>query len=356
MNNVPKVSIIVTNYNNVKDTLECLDSIKATTYNNYEIIVVDDGSTDNSAQALRNREGICFIESGKNNGFVRANNIGIEHSAGDMICLLNNDTVVDGQWLTELVNTVLSDEKIAAAYPFFIDYGTPKHKMWPTPSVLKILKNTTYNLIGYPIPNVFDDYITTYLNASGCCLIFRKNIFDRYSDNDYFLYYDDIYFCWRLLLNGYKLKRSPYAVVYHKGSNTATGIKRLRSRSRYLCDRNRIMTLLIFYQAKTLIRIFPVLLADEIKKIMLMPFRLFYDPGYISVIISARLWLLSNIFKIYKKRKFIQSERKIPDECIIKGLTYKVTGSSNFLVGIFNIPFLVYARIVGLKTYEIIKK
>lgn len=352
MNNAPLVSIIVTNYNNAEDTLECLDSIAETRYGNYEIIVVDDGSTNSSLKVLKKREDILLIVAEKNCGFVKANNIGIDKSRGELICLLNNDTVVDREWLGELVKTFSSNEEIGATYAFFIDYGVPKRDTWPSPGLLRKLKNDTYNLIGYPVYNVIDNYITTYLSASGCCLLFKKNIFDRYSDEDYFMYYDDMYFCWRLKLRGYEIKRSPYAVVYHKGSDPMkTG--RLRIKARYLCERNRIMTLLIFYNAKTLVKILPLLAADEIKKLLLMIVRLFYDPGYIFIILSARLWLLFNIANIYKKRERIQHERKIPDEGIVRGLSYKTIDSSNPVANLINRISFLYAKFTNLKTYEI---
>lgn len=356
MNNTPLVSIIIANYNNVKDTLECLDSIKETTYNNYEIIVVDDGSTDNSAETLRKRPDIRLIESDKNYGFIKANNVGIRESRGQIICLLNNDTIVDKEWLGELVKTFLADEKIGATYAFFIDCDTPKELMRPTPNVLKHLRNDSYNLIGYPVYNVIDNYITTYLSASGCCLLFRKNIFGKYADEDYFMCYDDVYFCWRLKLQGCRIIRSPYAVVYHKGSKTTMGTKALNTKMCYLCEKNRLMTLFIFYQAKTLLKVIPLLVVDGIRKILLMIARLFYNPAYTLAILSAWLWLFFNAANIYRKRRSIQSERRIPDEDIIRGLSYKIIRSSNPLANLINRLFFLYARLINLKTYEIIKQ
>lgn len=354
MNNNPLVSVIILNYNGIKDTIECLDSLKPTTYDNYEVIVVDNASADNSLEILRKRDDIKLIEADKNYGFAEGNNIGLKASSGKIACLLNNDTTVDPEWLNELMNTLLSDEKITATYAFFIDYGTPKEKMWPTPGILKTLKNGTYNLIGYLIDNVFDDYVTTYLAGSACCLLFWKNIFDKCCDEDYFIYYDDVYFCWRLKLQGYEIKRSPYSVIYHKYSAT-TQTKWRKGKAPYLCERNRIMTLLIFYELKTLFKILPLLLLDEIKKVMLMIIRLFYNPGYVLVILSARFWLLRNIANIYKKRKRIQSERRVPDEDIIGGLSCRITNGSSPLANALNRLSFYYAKFLNLKTYEVSK-
>jgi len=345
------MSIIIVNYNNINDTIECLDSLKHTIYPNYEIIVVDNGSMADSRQILEKRKDIKLIALDKNYGFVTANNIGINNSSGEMICLLNNDTIVDAKWLSELVNTLLSNDNLSATYPFFIDYGAPKEKTWSTPKILKTLKNGTRNLIGYTIYNVFDDYITTYLDASGCCLLFWKDIFDKYCDEDYFMYYDDVYFCWRLQLQHYKIERTPYAVVYHKGSGTVWR-EGLNSKGIYFCERNRIMTLLIFYETKTLLKISPLLFLDMIKKIILITTRIFYNPSYAFAIISAWFWLLLNLPNIYKKRKFIQKERKVPDSEIIQGLSYKIANGSNSLGNVLNYLSFIYTSIIGLKTYE----
>jgi len=354
MNN-PLVSIIILNYNNINDTIECLDSLKSTTYPSYEIIVVDNGSTDTSVQALGKRTDIKLIEKHKNYGFTGGCNIGIKEAKGELICLLNNDTVVDTAWLDELVKTLLSDEKMGATYAFFIDYGTPKEKTWPTPQHLHTLKNATHNLMGYIINNVFDDYITTHLTASGCCLLFKKSILDSYFDEDYFIYYEDMYFCWRLRLQGYQIQRSPYAVVYHKCSRTVK-INKIETKARYLSERNRIMTLFIFYETKTLIKLVPLFLADGIKKIALIIIRLFYNPGYSLAILSAWCWLLFNIINIYRKRKTIQLQRKIYDADIIPGFCYKIINSSNPLINFLNWPVFCYVKLAGLKTYEIAKR
>jgi GT2 family glycosyltransferase len=117
----PKASIIVVTYNNLLMTQLCLESIQANTeYPNYEIIVVDNNSTDGSQAYLRELEGsiknLTVLLNDQNEGFARANNQGIEKSSGHYVILLNNDTIVPPGWLTRLVRH-LEDPAVGLAGP-----------------------------------------------------------------------------------------------------------------------------------------------------------------------------------------------------------------------------------------------
>ncbi|MFQ7303189.1 MAG: glycosyltransferase family 2 protein, partial [Beduini sp.] len=97
-----KIGIILLNYNAYEDTKECIESLKAMTYPNYEIFVVDNDSQDDSADRLKQIKDIHFIESGRNGGFGYGNNIGIKAAIKlgcQKILLLNNDTTVEPDFL-----------------------------------------------------------------------------------------------------------------------------------------------------------------------------------------------------------------------------------------------------------------
>src|SRR4030067_3270221 len=99
--NSPMISIIILNWNGLSDTLECLESVKKIDYPSFEIIVVDNGSTDGSATTIsRLHPGVVIIETGKNLGFAEGNNVGIRYAlnnGSEYIFMLNNDTIVDPQ-------------------------------------------------------------------------------------------------------------------------------------------------------------------------------------------------------------------------------------------------------------------
>jgi GT2 family glycosyltransferase len=126
-----KVSIIILNWNGLEDTIECLESLKKITYPDYEVIVVDNGSTGNDAEVLREKFGgyIHLIQNDKNYGFAEGNNIGMRYalsSGADYILILNNDTVVAPNSLTELVKAMEEDAQAGIAGPTCYYYDKPK--------------------------------------------------------------------------------------------------------------------------------------------------------------------------------------------------------------------------------------
>lgn len=113
-----KTSIIILTYNKFDYTKQCIESIRQyTDRGSYEIIVVDNASTDETVEWLKQQEDIKLILNEVNNGFPKGCNQGIEISTGDSILLLNNDTVVTKNWLTNLTNCLYSDESIGAVGP-----------------------------------------------------------------------------------------------------------------------------------------------------------------------------------------------------------------------------------------------
>jgi len=115
MNNSPLVSIIIVNYNGKKYLEECINSLFNQTYENLEIILVDNKSSDDSVSFVRSKFGkILVIENDTNVGFAAGCNTGINASKGSLISLFNQDAIADKEWLSTLVSVIQSDEDIAA--------------------------------------------------------------------------------------------------------------------------------------------------------------------------------------------------------------------------------------------------
>ena len=127
----PKVSIITLNWNGLEDTIECLESLKKINYTNYEVIVVDNGSEGNDAQVLEERFGdyIHLIKNDRNYGPAGGYNIAmryfLDNSNSDYLVLLDNDTVVDPEFLTEMVKVVEADPAIGIASAMIYHYDEP---------------------------------------------------------------------------------------------------------------------------------------------------------------------------------------------------------------------------------------
>ena len=125
----PKLSVIILNYNNPDDTLECVRSLIKNNFDGYEILLIDNGSADDSKEILRKLESECsnltFIINEKNLGFAGGNNVGIGVSVGDYILLLNNDTVVKEDFLDSLLKQASEhpDAGILCPKIYFYDLG-----------------------------------------------------------------------------------------------------------------------------------------------------------------------------------------------------------------------------------------
>ena len=105
MNKFPLVSIIVLNYNAGELLLNCINSLKKSTYSNLEIIIVDNISSDGSQEKCKNKfPDIKLIQNKNNLGYCGGNNVGIQHASGEFIVILNPDTIVEPNWINELIS------------------------------------------------------------------------------------------------------------------------------------------------------------------------------------------------------------------------------------------------------------
>lgn len=236
----PKVSIILLNWNGKEDTLECLGSLYKIDYPNYEIILVDNGSTDGSVELFKEKyPEIEIIQNKENLGFAEGNNIGIRHiiSRGtDYILLQNNDTVVDPRFLDELVRVLESDETIGVVGPTVYYYGSPKKiqsagaKIWWYIGRSRHLRK-----------NRFDDgdlgEIREVDYIPGCSLLAKSELFSKvgYLKESYFAYWEESDWCVRVHNAGYKIFYVPMSKIWHKGGSTSGKISGF---SEYLMTRN----------------------------------------------------------------------------------------------------------------------
>lgn len=217
-----KLSIILLNYNGYKDTLECINSIKENEKNiDYNIVVVDNNSSDNSVEILSKIDGITVIKRNINDGFAAGNNVGIKYSLdkfkSDYILLLNNDTIITKDSLSKMLNSLEKDKKAGIATcklmkandKSSIDcYGGNIN--WN-----KVVGNFNY------IKKEKDFYYSEI--STGACMLIKKEVFEKigYLSEDYFMYFEDLDYSVRIVEANYKIQVVPDAIIYHKGGATA---------------------------------------------------------------------------------------------------------------------------------------
>lgn len=227
--NHPKVSMIILNWNGLKDTVECLESLKKITYPNYEVIVVDNGSVGNDVNVLREKFGdyVRVIQNDRNYGFAEGNNIGmryaLEKSKPDYILLLNNDTTVDPEFLNELVKVGESAEDIGIVGPKIYDYYKPS-KIRSVGGKINWWKG----VVSRVAPNTASEESTTTKAVDfieGSCLLAKRKMIEKIGllDPEYFAYSEEADWCVRAKRGGYKLYCALDSRIWHKAAHSYSG-------------------------------------------------------------------------------------------------------------------------------------
>ncbi len=229
MEREPKVIILVLNWSRREETLECLASLLGLEYGNYEIIVIDNASTDGSVAAIEeNFPGVEILRNESNLGFSRGNNVGIEvacKKGADYICLLNNDTVVDAAFLRPLVELGESDRMVGVIGSQVFFQRRPQ-TVWSegigvngrTGRVLAPLGGRSAEEVGTEIRD--------WDGVTGAAVLVKREVFEKIGllDPDYFMYYEDVDFCLRAGRAGYRVSTVPASRVWHKiGSSAKAG-------------------------------------------------------------------------------------------------------------------------------------
>ena len=306
----PLVSVIILNYNAGNLLSECIESVLKTDYEKFEIIIVDNDSKDDSVDRCKEKfRDVQIIENKKNLGYCEGNNVGIRNAKGEFIAILNPDTVVDSNWLKELIK----------GYEIFGD-GMYQPRFLTTNNH-KILQGTgnMINLFGFGFARNKGDIDEGQFNeperigyASGTCLFTSKKIIEELDMFDSFLfaYHDDLDLCWRAALKNIKSYYIPSSIVYHPPEGYTF---KWNSFKFYLLERNRQYCLLTHYSRKTYFKMLPALMIIEIGV-----FFYYLKKGVLLSKFKATLNILKNINQINSRYKKIQNKRLISDSELIK--------------------------------------
>ncbi len=229
----PLVSIIILSYNSRRYIEKCLETVLAQDYPELEILVVITGSDDGSAELIkaqyRRYKRIRILEPGENLWFSKGNNYGIRQAAGKYILALNQDTVMERNFISLLVNTLEGDQTLGSVT------GKLLHYKFDIDSRTKILDSTGIEI--FRTRRVIDrgqwemdqgqyDLDTEVFGASGAAAMYRRSALEEaklpkadgnfeYFDEDFVAYKEDVDLAWRLQLLGYKCRYVPEAVLYH---------------------------------------------------------------------------------------------------------------------------------------------
>ena len=323
----PFVSIIILNYNAGNLLLNCVDSVFKSTYPNFEVLVVDNISTDNSHITCKKKfKKIRLIENKENFGYCEGNNIGIRNANGEFIVILNPDTIVEPDWLNHLMS----------AYNEFGE-GLYQPKFFSLNE--KLVLQSTGNMLhifGFGFAKdkgkIGDEKIESVekINyASGTCLFTSKIVLDKIGllDPFLFLYHDDLDLGWRAAHIGINSFYVPKSIIYHAESYSI----KWSSKKFYWLERNRKYCILTHYSKETYAKMrLSLFLVD------LCVWMFYLSKGFLGAKIKAELDIFRNRKSIKIKYEQLEKMKIVSDKELIKKFPDEIFVPKNVSEPIFN--------------------
>ena len=224
----PKVCIIVLNWNGIKDTIECIESILCLNYTNYEVVIVDNGSTDMSVETIRGRyPELKILESKQNLGFTGGCNLGIKYAMkkmADYIWILNNDIVIENDCLKKMIDAAENDSQIGLLSPI-IFYYHQRNKMQSCGSFFNMKNGRIFaDSLDSNEQNTNPNNFVFVLY--GTALLIKRELIEKvgFFDDDFFAYFEDYDFSLRANKNAFKNMVVSSAKIYHKDASSTGGV------------------------------------------------------------------------------------------------------------------------------------
>lgn len=273
-----KIGIVMVNYNGEKFQNDCVESVYASTYKKFDIIVIDNNSSDNSVSLLRQKfPDVIILDFKENHGVAKGNNIGIKYCIDrnyEYVLLLNNDTVLDSQMLELMISK--ADKKTISVPKIY--YYEPDNELWFAGGYINWNRATAPHIGKNEVDQGQYDSEKNIEYSPTCCFLIHRDIFEVVGlmDEKYFMYYDDVDFCARVIKNNFSIKYVPKAQLWHKVSSSSGGEDSLTSI--YYCTRNRLYFIDKFYDKKIKIVLF----------------------FYLSRVVRSLKWLLTGDIKRFK--------------------------------------------------------
>lgn len=320
-NRYPMVSIIISNYNGVKLGIlqDCLKNFVKTDYPNYEIILVDNASSDDSievAEKILKKAKKFKIVKNPVNVYSQGLNLGLSASEGEFVGYFGNDTALEKNYFQKLIDGFNRYPKLALVQGKVLRYYD--HSFIDT-------VGESVDIYGNPVTEGYHakdkgqyDNEAEILSATGTACLIKKSALKNVGNFDptYGIGYEDLDLSLRIRAQGFEIRRIPSAICFHKKGKTDLS-PMVRVKVKWNFNKNRISTMVKNYPTSLLIRTLPVtvfiylgiifwelLVNRDIKLAMTRPL--------------ALLWLIVHIPYLIKARKKVRSQRKVDDRDILK--------------------------------------
>jgi GT2 family glycosyltransferase len=316
----PSVSVVVLNYNGKRFILDCLNTILASDYPRFEVILVDNCSLDGSIAVVEEEYGLDkrlkIVANRRNLGIAEGYNMGLAHSKGALIVFLNQDTQVDPEWLGEIARIFASYDDVGVAQPLLV-HMNDKQRIQSTGT---LLTQTTWPS-SRPKEKTGQGNLPSIL-ACGAAFAVRRQILDTIGafDPTYFINFEDIDLSLRVWLSGRRVVLAERSLVYHYDSSSIERktLAKPSSLREFHSAKNVIVTLIKNFETRSLVRFLPATLLFTLCRGLYVSVRQ-GNPTVFSYTVKGLSWPVFNLRKILIKRSLVQSRiRKVSDEYVLK--------------------------------------
>jgi GT2 family glycosyltransferase len=300
------VDVIIPNWNGKEWLGACLDSLRRQTLDDFHILIVDNGSSDGSAEFVRaNYPEVELIELTENTGFTGGINAGLRAITAPYVCWFNNDAEADPAFLEQLVSALKARELenfgMAAARVFFKDFPDRINSAGSFVGPDGIGRDRAFQQLDGP---AFDQPAELF-GPAGVAALYSRTVFDKVGglDEDFFLYNEEIDLNYRAQLAGFRCIYVPQAKVWHRGSVSA---RRISKKAAFLASRNAVLVIIKNLPGPLCLRLLPWLVIGQLYQLVL-----FARQGNFLPALQGKLAVLKLLPATLTKRKLIQKQRRI---------------------------------------------
>ena len=320
----PLVSIIIVNYDGKELLRNCFNSLSKIIYSNIEVILVDNNSTDDSVKFTQeNFPKTIIVKLDNNKGFAEPNNIAAKIAKGKYLLFLNNDTIVTENFVTEMINVIEKNEKIAICQSLLLKPNGHVDSSGDFIDKLGIVYNSKSKI----------SIVREISSARGASMLMRKKVFNELDgfDEKFFVSFEDVDLGWRSWILGYSAVLVPTSIVYHIGGST---IKKIKSDIAFHGFKNqlsmKITNFELNYMLSNLFKFFVIYGIRELKiwwdykkngSTQMTPTdyetKIANKPNF-KIIFKSIIWILKNPIYLINKYKKINSNRKLSTQKLIE--------------------------------------
>jgi hypothetical protein len=296
--------VIICNYNGLPFLNTCLSSLYQQSFSNFEVILVDNGSSDNSVAWIRkNFPAVKIISNQKNLGFAKAVNQGIRVARGEYLVTLNNDTEVEIYWLENLIKPAVTSVRVGMCASKILYQHQPELVYSKGIGLGK--NGCGYNLDGWSF-NRGGEKPFEIFGPSACAALYKREMLDEIGlfDEDFFAYGEDLDLAFRAQLRGWRCVYVPEATVYHR--HAATSKKLGWSQVKLLSERNKWAGLIKNLPGRIFWQIFPFIVCHHLLSFFYFLFK--YKNWVVLKALGLTLLSLKNLLQ---KRREIQRKKTV---------------------------------------------